>query len=378
MTVARLCLNTGLRMVYPFAPALARGLGAPVTDIYWLIGLRNFAGFLSPLFSHLSERYGRVPVMVASMALFALGCLVVVFWPTYWALGLTLSFIALVKVIFDPAMQSYVGERVPYAHRGKAVAVTELSWAGALLIGGPAVSLAMTRQGWSAPFVWLSVLGLMAGLLLWRFLPRMLTPTANSVATLTGTWRVVRHHPVIWATMIYIGLAMAASETVFIVFGSWMEHAFGLSLVALGFSAGIIGGAEVIGEAAAGWSVDRFGKRPVILITGLLNALANLLLPFTGESLPLALAAYFAVFLFFEITVVGGIPLLTEIVPSARVVVMSCVMAASALGRALGAWLGAALFTTVGFWGNGLAAMVLMGTAVLILALWVREGAATE
>lgn len=377
MTLARLLINTGLRMVYPFAPAFARGLGIPVAEVYQLVALRSFAGLLSPLFGPLSERYGRKPVMFGSMVLFAVGCLVVAVWPAYWALGITLSVVALAKVIYDPAMQSYVGERVPYASRGRVLSLTELSWAGALLLGAPAISLAITRQGWRASFFWLAIMGMIAAVILWRFLPRTFAPTPHG-ATLRAAARVVRQHRVIWAAMAYVMLSMAANETLLIVFGDWMESAFGLSLVALGFSAGVIGGAEVTGELIAGVSVDRFGKRPVIITTGALSIAANFLLPFSGVSLPFALAAYFVVFLLFEITVVGGVPLLTEIVPAARAVVMSTVLAAAALGRAVGAWLGAILFMKMGYVGNGVAAAVLMGTAVVILALWVREYKTTE
>lgn len=374
ITLARLLLNTGIRMVYPFAPAFARGLGVPVADIYRLIALRNVAGFLSPLFSPLSERYGRQPVMVGTIFVFALGCLVVVIWPAYWALGVTLSLIAFAKVVYDPAMQSYVGERVPYAQRGKAISITELSWAGALLIGGPALSLAIASWGWQAPFFWLALFGVMAAVALWRLVPRTFAQTSNGAVTLKQTARVMMHYRVIWATIAYTVLMMMANETLLIVFGDWMERAFGLSLVALGLSAGVIGVAEVTGEVTAGWSVDKFGKRPIIITTGLLTAVASLFLPFTSGQLIWALAGYFTVFFFFEITVVGGVPLLTELVPSARAVVMSSAVAASALGRMLGAWLGAALFTEIGFVANGIVAGLLMIVAMLILARWVREG----
>jgi hypothetical protein len=76
----------------------------------------------------------------------------------------------------------------------------------------------------------------------------------------------------------------------------------------------------------------------VVITTALLNALACLLLPLADGNLTAALLAYFGLFLTFEITVVGGIPLMTEIVPSARSVVMSSSLAAGALGRALGSW----------------------------------------
>ncbi len=361
-------------MVYPFAPAFARGLGVPVAAIYQLIVLRNFTGFLSPLFSPLSSKYGRRTVMAGAMFFFALGGFIVIIWPTYWMLGASLSAVAIAKVIYDPAMQSYVGDAVPYAKRGKALAVTELSWAGALLIGAPAVGLAMQQWGWNAPFFWLAIFGLGAAVSLWKLLPAAPTDHSQQGSSLSETWQIVRQHRVIWAAMGYIILSMMANEIVFLVFGDWLESNFGLSLLALGFSASLIGLAELSGEVTAGWSVDRFGKRPVIIATGLLNALFNLLLPFSGFNLTFVLITYFLLFLFFEITVVGGVPLMTELVPSARTVVMSSILGASALGRALGAWMGPFLLNRYSFVANGVVAGVLMITAVFILWRWVKEG----
>lgn len=373
MTLARLIGNSSLRMVYPFAPALARGLGVPIDAIYQLIFWRGFAGFLSPFFSPLSERYGRVRVMAAAMLLLGIGCALVVIWPSYLMFGITLSVIALAKVIFDPAMQAYIGENVPYNQRGKALSIPELGWSGAMFLGAPGISLLIARQGWSAPLLWLAILAVLSAIFLWRWLPRRPPSQQSQTLTLRQTAVVLRKHRVVWAALGYIVLTMAASETLLIVFGDWMESAFGLSLVALGFSAGIIGLAEASGEMTTGWAVDRFGKRQIIILTGLLNAVATFLLPFTAGSLFLAQIGYFALFFLFEMALVGSMPLLTEIVPSARAAVMSAVMAASALGRVIGAWVGPQLFLEWGFVSNGLVAALLMATAVLVLALWVRE-----
>ena len=378
ISLARLCLNSGLRMVYPFAPAFARQLNVPVTAVYRLVTWRSLAGFLSPLFGPLSERFGRKAVMIGSMLFFSVGCLLVWIWPSYWLLGVTLIIISVAKVIYDPAMQAYVGETVSYKQRGKALAVTELSWAGALLVGGPLIGIAIERQGWSASFFWLGLFGLITAVFLWRFLPTIKNKESGRGANLVDYWRVVRQHPVIWAAMLYSTLNMAGNETIFLVFGDWMEVSFGLSLVALGASAGVIGGAEVTGELFAGWSVDRFGKRPVVITAGLLNALVCLLIPLTSHNLTAALIAYFSLFLAFEISVVGAVPLMTEIVPSARSVVMSSFIAAGALGRAIGSWLGPFLFAEFGFSSNGWVSAMITAVAALILALWIREGTVDE
>ncbi|MDX1413719.1 MAG: MFS transporter [Candidatus Promineifilaceae bacterium] len=373
ISIARLFLNTGIRVIYPFLPALARGLGVGTADITRLITIRNATGFLSPLFSPLSENYGRKAVMIGAMILFGGACLLVVFWPGYWVLGITLALIGLAKVIYDPAMQAHVGDVVPYAQRGKAIAITEYAWALALLLGAPAVGFAIQYWGWQAPFLGLGVLALGSVILLWRSLPDV--KVYQRIRRSFSDWtRFLRKHPVVFFAVIYTALITLANEMLFIVFGTWMENSFELNLAGLGIAAAVIGGAELAGETIAGWSVDRFGKRPVVITTGLLNAAFYFLLPFSSSSLKLAMIALFLTFLCFEITVVGGMPLMTEIVPSARAVVMSLVVAAAALGRTLGAFVGIWVWDLAGFKISGLVWALLMAAAVIILALFIREG----
>lgn len=373
LAIARMVVNSGIRMVYPFAPALARGLGVELSAVYSLITLRNFAGFFSPLFDPFSARFGRKPVMLSSLLLFSLSCLLIVLWPSFWPLGVALILINLAKVIFDPPMQAHVGSSVPYRLRGRAFALTELSWAWALLAGAPLAGVVIQYQGWQAPFFWLFVLGLGALVMTWQLIPRDKEHVQQST-TFFDTIRTVKRHPVIWAAAGYSLLAMCANETFFIVYGEWMESSFNLQLASLGLASGVIGGAEIIGEIFAGWSVDRFGKRPVIITSGLLTSLVYMVIPFAGDSLATALLTLFVLFLFFETTVVGAVPLLSELVPSARGVVMATVLAFGALGRTLGDILGPTIWRSAGFAGTGITAFVIMAVAILLLVVWVREG----
>ncbi len=373
LTTARFLLNIGIRVIYPFAPALARGLGVDTADITRLITIRNATGFLSPFFGNLSEQFGRKIVLASSMLLFGLASLLVVVWPEYRILGVTLALIGLAKNIYDPAMQAYLGDTVAYKQRGKAIAVTEYAWAFGLLLGAPAVAFAVERWGWKSPFLWLGVLGLGSILFLVRALPDTVTHIRSSV-TLSRTFHFLRQNPVVIFAFIYTSLVMLANEMLFIVFGTWMEGSFQLNLAGLGLAAAVIGGAEITGETVAGWSVDKFGKRPVIITSGICNALAYILLPFISSSLELALIMLFIIFISFEITVVGGVPLMTELVPHARAVVMSLIIAAGALGRTLGAFLGVLVWDWVGFQVSGLVWGLIMASAVLILAFLVFEG----
>ncbi len=359
-------------MVYPFAPALARGLGVSEFAIYRLVTIRSAAGFLGPVFAPLSERYGRKPIIILGILLFSLGCLLVVVWPNYWLLGVSLTVVGIAKVIFDPAMQSYLGETVPYRQRGRALSVTEFAWGGAWLVGAPMVGVVIARQGWQAVFAWFTGLSLIAVGLLWWVLPPSQTRPGHSLA-IRQVWLVMKEKPVVWAVALFTLLVMVANEILFIVYGSWMETSFKLNLTTLGLASGVIGGAEIIGELLGGWSVDRFGKRPVVITMGLLNAVAYLLIPFVGQGLNTAMLVLFILVLFFEMAVVGGMPLLTEVLPSARSVVLSVSIAAGALGRTIGSLVGPALATRGGFALNSVVSAVVMVAAVLTLARWIKE-----
>ena len=362
-------------MVYPFLPAFARGLGVPVAALAPLVSLRGFAALLSPVFGPVSERYGRRPILIISMLVFSAGCSIVVIWPAYWPFGITLAIIALSKVIYDPAMQAYIGDVVPYQRRGRVLAVTELSWAGAFFLGVPAVGFVIQQQGWTAPYVWLGFFGAAAALLLWRSLPG---PAADqrsgSVTTLSETVKVIAGQRVIWAAAFYVFLIMAANELLLIIYGVWMEENFNLALTTLGLATSVIGIAELTGEILTGLTIDRIGKRRFLLMTGFISALMYLAVPFVSTTLTMTLLALFSLFVFFEMTAVGGVPLLTELVPTARGVVLSVALAAGGLGRAIGALLGPTIWDLGDIQAIGMTSAGMVLAALVILAIWVREG----
>jgi predicted MFS family arabinose efflux permease len=373
LTFARLLQNTVLRIIYPFAPAFARGLGVPVATIYFIVSLRNLIGLSSPLFASLPERHGRRVVMSAGLLVFGAAGLLVAGVPAIWTLGLAIILTGVIKVIVDPAMQSYLGDAVPYDQRGKALSVTEFGWSGAFLLGAPLTGWLIARQGWPAPFLWFGVGGLLAAGLLWRVLPPARHGPRHSIG-LGYTGQMLRRHPIIWAAALYMMLCLVAQETLFIVYGDWMETTFNLSLTGLGLVTMLIGLAEAGGEVTAGWSVDRFGKRPVVILCGLLNALIFLIIPLSTGSLTSAFTAMIALFFTFEIAVVGAIPLLTELVPGARVAVMSMSLGAMAAGRTIGSLIGPIVWARAGVVGNSAVSAAMMILAVLVLARWLREG----
>ena len=171
--------------------------------------------------------------------------------------------------------------------------------------------------------------------------------------------------------MAFAFVGAGANEMVNIVYGAWMESAFGLQVVALGLATAVIGLAELGGEVLVATLTDRLGKRRAAALGIGVNALVCLGLSTFGTSLPGALAGLFLLYMTCEFTVVSAISLMTEQVPQARATTMASYAASAAAGRAIGP----VLFT----WGiaaNGLATALADGVALLVLTLFIRERAA--
>jgi DHA1 family inner membrane transport protein len=311
--------------------------------------------------------------MLFGLALFISGVGLVSFLPSYPAFLISLVLTGLGYQVFIPAIQAYLGDQVPYARRGQAVAAVELGWSISFIIGMPFIGLLIGKLGWLSPFPLMTVLGVISFLLLRWMLPANPKPPVerrelgkNTVLILTT--------PAATAGLVLSGLQCAANETINLVFGIWMEGSFGLKITALGIVAMTIGVAELFGEILVGGFTDRLGKARAIGLGLSLNCLSALLLPILGNWSWGATIGLFFFYLTFEFTLVSTIPLISEILPTARATLIATNMAAIALGRAIGAGIAPFLYNLplitgnqASIFSNTLAAVILNILALLVL-----------
>jgi predicted MFS family arabinose efflux permease len=342
-SLTRTVLNTGFRMVYPFLPVIARGLGVDLQTTALAITARGGLGLMSPLFGSAADVRGRRTVMLFSLLLFAAGCALVALWPSYLTFILGLLIAAAGKILFDPSMQAYLGDRIMYGRRALAIAITELGWSGAFILGVPLAGWMIARAGWASPFAALAVLGLVAAFLLRRILPPDPVRPAEGRRWRQGLRAVVACRPALAGLAVGFFISMA-NDLVNVVFGAWLEASFGLRVVALGLASAVIGVAELSGEGLVAALADRLGKKRAVAAGVALNALAGLALPALGQGLVGALVGLFLIYVTFEFTLVSAIPLMSELVPEARATMMASNVGAHSAGRALGALLAPALF----------------------------------
>jgi predicted MFS family arabinose efflux permease len=369
-SLSRFIINTAFRMVYPFLPTLARGVGVSFETIASAVTVRSSLGIAAPLIGPIADRRGRKVGMLVGLMLFVAGMGMMAIWRSYAALFISLLLVAMCKIVFDPAMQSYLGDHIDYKRRGLAIGLTEFGWSGAFLIGMPFVAWIIFRADWYAPFPILAALGLALLFVLWWMLPSDRVAHSDGPSFVTAV-RTVLAHPSALAALGAGLLISSAYDTIAIVLGAWLEQSFGLQVIALGAASALIGIAELGGEGLVAGFSDRIGKRRTVALGIGLAAITCIFLPLMSNTLAGALTALVLIYIGFEVAIVSAIPMMTELVPGARATFMAGNVAVLSLGRAVGASLGPALFS-IGIWANSLTATILALGSMAILLLFVH------
>jgi len=371
--VLRTIFNTMHRMVYPFLGTFARGLGVDITALSFALTGRSLAGAFVPFIASVSDQRGRRFGMLAGIALFTFGIALVAIWPSLWTLTAALILALLGKYLFDPAMQAYFSDRIPYQQRGLALAVTEFGWSLSFIIGIPVMGFLIARFGWSAPFPVLTVLGLLMFAIIWWMAPRRDSIHVPARDPWVNFGVVLHNVPALAGISIALW-ASAGNELVNLIFGVWLEDSFGLQIAALAGASAVIGFSELGGEGLVALLTDRIGK-PRALTFGLsANAVTAVLLPFIGRTEIGALIGLFLFYITFEYVLVSHVPMMTELVPSARATVMAFNVTGHSLGRAIGALLAPFIYRQFGFMFVALLAVVFNVFGLLALRKLQKDG----
>jgi predicted MFS family arabinose efflux permease len=365
LAATRLVLNTGYRLVYPFLPAISRGLGVSIGQAGVLVSARNLAGASTPAIVAVGRRSSRTLIVLA-LSLFAFGAAITSATSAFWGAFVGFVLMGMGKPAFDVGAITYVADRTPYARRARFLSILELTWAGGLLVGAPVVGWLINRWGWEAPFWLIAGLAGLAGLLTFQLLEgarendgdRTTRPTLDRSAR---------------ALLLVFLLFSAAAELVIVVLGSWLELEFGLSIIELGVFAAVVGFSELGGESLTLLFADRVGKRRAVMTGIMIASTGFVAIGVFGGSLTGGLVAAALAFLGFEITIVSALPFASEVQPANRSRYLGLIQVAMASARALGALAGNPLFDALGIGANAGFAVALNLVALAILYRVIKE-----
>ncbi|MBI2613359.1 MAG: MFS transporter [Candidatus Levybacteria bacterium] len=170
---------TGFGMVFPLLPLFAETFKATPFDIGILAASFSVGQFVAaPIFGRLSDKYGRKPILAASIIGSALAFFLIGF-----ANNLTLIFLS--RVLHGvatagnfPIAQAYIADIVSKEKRteymGKVAALFALGF-----VFGPAIGGFLGSLGFSLAFIAAALITLVNLVLVWIFLPESLTKKAK-------------------------------------------------------------------------------------------------------------------------------------------------------------------------------------------------------
>ncbi|HXV97720.1 MAG TPA: MFS transporter [Anaerolineae bacterium] len=370
--LARLIIDTGVRMIFPFIPQFAAGLGLSVVGFSWLIFVRGIVGMAGPIFGVWADRYGRRKIMAGGLLCQSLGVAGLTLTWQWWAI-LPMLLFGLGLTAFLPSQQAYISDQVAYHRRGRALAAVEFSWAVAAILCLPIAGWLIDAFGWRSPFLILSLFSLIGAIIVWRQLP-----PAEHHAQISLSWLEIQKicfRPNVLAA-IGVALLLFVAVTCFAsVWSIWLSADFRLDAVRLGLVATGIGIAELGGSGSSSLFIDWLGRRRGSGLGLLLTSLILLLLPLTQSSLYAAVPTLIITGIFLEFAIVSLISLYSEQAPEARGTVFSLILLGGAIGGSIGTPVTAMLWEAYGLWGVcGVAAGCVLA-ALGLMGRFLRETA---
>lgn len=375
--VIRLVRDTGVRMMYPFLPQYAAGLGITLVAAGALLTLRTILLVLAPVFGDRADRSGPRWFLFAGYVLLAIGMAVFSLASGVAVAMAAMVIIGLSDTLITPLMQAYVSEHAPTYRRGQVLAMVEYSWALTGILMLPLVGLLIARNGWQAPFRFISVAALLAAVLFVFAMPAdapRLQASRRSLWAQTGA--IVRDRSAL-GTLLVNGTIFIAAESFFVIWGAHLQRNFFLGPAQVGQVAAIIGVAELGGSVVASLTVDRVGKRRSVLASVTLFIIILALMPVLNRALATLVLGLALVSFCIEYGVVCTIPLLGQQRPESRATMLALGVMVAAVTRGATDSAATWLFDNIGFYANVVYAMAALVVAFGLLWRWVQERAET-
>jgi len=362
LTAARLTANACYRFAPPFLAVIARDLDVTLGQLGVALAISEIAGLTSPLIGHVVDRVHRRTAMAGGLAGVGIGAAL-----ASAATGRVLFAVALVvlaqsKVVFDLGLASWVTDHVEPARRGRVIGITETSWALGLLVGVTTLGLLAAATSWRAGYVGgaLAVLAMAAATWV-RLRADPIDHAGEHGAGEHGAGEhgadehgadehaaeAVRAAPVppaptvprarhaVWPFVAGAAALMAASQCVFVTFGSWLKDEFGFGAARLSATTFLLGGVELVASVTAARRTDAWGAERSAIGGALVMVPAMVLLAMAHSVLVPGLALLAITLVGFEFAIVSALPIGTRLVPGAPAKGLGLMIGAGTAGRAV-------------------------------------------
>ncbi|KAB2345302.1 MFS transporter [Actinomadura rudentiformis] len=305
------------------------------------------------LFAPLGDRVSRRLTLLAGMAVFIVGTVLCALatGPGVFFTGRALA--GLATGAFVPAAYAFVGDQIPFRHRGRAMGIVVSSWSLSLVLGVPVGAYIGQWTGWRWTFGVLSILGAFVMLVLLRTRdqrrPADGPPEAAGPAARGWTRSAARVLllPRVAVYVLATFLNMLGFYGMYTFLGSALDYRFGIDSPLTSLMILLYGLGFATSFATGKWADDQGKERVLVgLLAGLVPALV--VIPLVARWTPVLVLCLFLWGAMQSLVVTLLSTLLSECSHRHRGTVLAFYSLATNIAVALGAALLGPLFTAHG------------------------------
>ena len=344
LTIARLTSNACFRYAPPFLASISDDFQISLSRLGLALMITEIVMGISPILGRFVDRMHRRTAMAGGLLAISGAATIAAASPSVWIFVIGMLLIAVAKFIFDIGLASWVNDHVEYEKRGRVIGFTETSWALGLLIGVTAMGLVASATSWRWGYAVGAIsVAVMAIVVMTRLDGHDVAGSQRSKDT--TKYPMPRHGYWIFAAMFFL---MAASQTLFVTFGSWLEDEFGFTEAGISAVVFGLGAFELLASVTSARRTDTWGKERSTIFGALLILPAGLLLTVGHNNAIIGLILLGIYLLGFEFSIVSMLPLSANLIPSSPGRGLGIVLAGGTLGRASMSLIGTAAYDKFG------------------------------
>lgn len=288
LAIAMFAVGVDTYIVVSIIPAVSDDLREPVAAVGLVASAYALpTALLAPIFGPLSDRRGRRTAMTVGLIIFigaAAGSIVA---PNLPVLLLTRGINGLGAAIILPAVFAYAGDIPDSVARNKAMGIISSAFPLATLLGLPIGALIATLGGWRGAFVFVTLIGIMALVLVRVVLPKDLPKTEKPLGYLASYRTILVDR----SALKLLGMTFIwfiAPLGLFVLLAEFIHVTYDIPTTQAGLFLLVVGGVGVIASRLSGRFMAVVGPRRVVLIAIGAFATAAALMPLSTGALPLS------------------------------------------------------------------------------------------
>lgn len=243
-------------------PAVAEGLGVPLSDVGDLVG--RFAlvyAVCTPILGITTGRFRRYALLVAYLAVFNVGNLLAGLASSYGMLYLARVLTASVSGSLLACAMTFVPDLVRQERQASVISLIYAGFSIASVLGVPAGTMLCGIFGWNVAFLVVFALGLAVSVALLAVLPR--TGSTDEPATVAQQLEILSEGRVLLNIALVL-LGAAGTYVFYTYITAYLETLFGMTAAGVSAFLVVVGVATVISNLSSGVVASRWGVRGLL------------------------------------------------------------------------------------------------------------------